>query len=205
MPSRNSIKQFADNAYYHIYNRGNNKQTVFHDDQDYKVFLNLLKRHLSLKPSYDRQGRKYPHLKDSAGLLTYCLMPNHFHLLVLNRSTRGIESLMRSVSTSYVGYYNKKYQRIGSLFQGRYKAALITNDAYLQHISRYIHLNPKGYQDYPYSSYKALTQNWCVEWLDAVSFWDTFDGNIHDYKEFVADFEDYKKSLETIEQELADS
>lgn len=204
MPSRNIIKDFAGDSYYHLYNRGWNKQDIFLDAQDYAVFLSLLKRHLSKEPSVDKQQREYPHLVKQVSVLSYCLMPNHFHLLVHNIESHGIELLMRSVATSYVAYFNRKYQRIGSLFQGRYKASLIDSDEYLQHISRYIHRNPKDYTGYPYSSYKAITQSWIVEWLSSEELLDTFEGTRKDYVEFVADYQDYKSMLDEIIPELAD-
>ena len=112
---------------------------------------------------------------------------------------------MRSVGTSYVAYYNRKYERIGPLFQGRYKASLIDSDTYLQHISRYIHLNPKDYTTYNYSSYQAIVKNWNVEWLDSDELLSTFEGTRSDYAAFVADYEDYKEMLDEIKHDLADS
>lgn len=203
MPSRNSLKEFAGNAYYHLYNRGNNKQVIFQDEKDYAKFLSLLKRHLDLEPHFDKQKREYPHLRNQISLLSYCLMPNHFHLLVLNKEQRGIELLMRSVSTSYVAYYNKKYQRVGPLFQGRYKASIIDTEPYVQHISRYIHRNPPDYHEYKFSSLKALLEDWEMNWLDKMEFWNIFEGTPKEYLEFVDDYEDYKDTLDEIEFDLA--
>ncbi len=69
-------------------------------------------------------------------------MPNHFHLLIKQNSSKSIELFMRSISTRYSMYFNKKYQRVGSLFQGPYKAVHVKDEVYLLHLSRYIHLNP---------------------------------------------------------------
>ncbi len=203
MPSRNILKEFGAGSYYHIYNRGVNKQQIFNDTDDYVVLLNIFKRHLGEKPQADRLGREIKHLRNDVSLLTYCLMPNHFHLFVLNKTERGIEELMRSVATSYSMYYNKKYKRVGPLFQGRYKASLIESERYFAHISRYIHRNPTKYKTYQYSSYIALTQNWNVEWLDKKEFWKTFEGSVKDYEDFVADYEDYKETLDELSIELA--
>lgn len=204
MPSKNIVKIYADEQYYHVYNRGVNKSNIFIDDTDYVVFLSLLKRHLGIKPTFDKFGRPYKHLRDSAALLSYCLMPNHFHLLLLNKKDRGIEQLMRSVSTAYARYFNNKYQRVGPVFQSNFKASLINSDMYLMHISRYIHLNPKDYKIYKYSSYKAITESWSVEWLSTEELMNTFDGTRKDYAEFVADYEDYKEMLDAIKDGLAD-
>ncbi len=204
MPSRNILKEFGEGCYYHIYNRGVNKQLIFNEEQDYIVLLNIFKRHLSAEPQVDKLGRYFKHLKNDASLLAYCLMPNHFHLFVLNKTQRGIEELMRSIATSYSIYYNKKYERVGPLFQGRYKASLIESEQYFGHISRYIHRNPKDYRNYKFSSYTALMNNWNTEWLDKKEFWNTFDGTPKEYEEFVADYEDYKETLDDLRIELAD-
>ena len=73
---------------------------------------------------------------------SFCLMPNHFHLILQQRAEGGITKFMRKLGTGYTMYFNEKYQRIGVLFQGKFKAIPITSDEYLLHLSRYIHLNP---------------------------------------------------------------
>lgn len=204
MPSKNSIKIHAAEQYYHVYNRGANKQNIFLEDSDYVYFLYLIKRHLGKEPVLDKYERAYRHLYSDVSLLAYCLMPNHFHLLILNKEPQGMEQLLRSVSTGYSMYFNKKYKRSGHVFQGVYKASMIESDKYLQHISRYIHLNPKDYKNYEYSSYRAMVQNWSVEWLDIKELMETFEGDMEDYKKFVADYEDYKEMLDEIKHDLAD-
>lgn len=205
MPARNTDKEYGENCYYHIYNRGANRTEIFHDEEDYSVFLNILKRHLSQRPCFDRVGREYRHLKKDISLLCYCLMPNHFHLLIYNKSKNGIELLMRSLATTYSMYYNKKYKHSGHIFQGVYKASLIEVEQYLDHISRYIHRNPKNYKTYDYSSYKALVGSWDVEWLDKEEFWNIFEGTTEEYKEFLDDYEDFKESIQEISEDLADN
>lgn len=159
MPPRNVIKTFAKDGYYHIYNRGVEKRTIFEDLQDYKVFLTYLKTTLQppqakkdLKQNVTFKGtsfkgipKQHKNLYGKVELVAYCLMPNHFHLLVNQKEMRNIETFMRSLSTRYVMYFNKKHNRIGPLFQGIYKAVLIKNEEYLLHLSRYIHLNPLEY------------------------------------------------------------
>jgi putative transposase len=159
MPSKNRIKQYVAGAYYHLYNRGVEKRRVFLDDQDYRVFLSYLKLYLSPPELTDR-----PHLDLSRDieLASYCLMPNHFHLLVRQHTERGISDLMRCVIVSYVRYFNKRYERVGSLFQDVYKAVRITSDEQLYQVERYIHLNPEplieNVADYPYSSLRWQLQ-----------------------------------------------
>jgi len=171
MPQKNTIKKYVKNGYYHIYNRGVEKRAIFLDDQDYRVFLHLLKYYL--RP--DSLDKKHPvlevsnlhlirprplkNLSSEIDLLCYCLMPNHFHLLIQQKTIDGIQTLMRKIGTSYSMYFNKRYDRVGHLFQGTYKAALIETDEYLLHLSRYIHLNPRELTginpvNYSYSSYK---------------------------------------------------
>lgn len=207
MPSKNIVKQFASDGYYHIYNRGVARQNIFTDDEDRAVFLSLFKRHLSLRPSKDRFGREFAHLTDKVDLLAYCLMPNHFHLLVYNITDRGIAEMMQRLMTGYAMYYNKKHTRVGGLFQGTYKASLILEEAYLLHISRYIHLNPldlnEDYQRYPWSSYPYYLGAATAEWLHADKIMKMTNFSPASYKKFMADYEDYRRELKTIKRLLA--
>jgi putative transposase len=203
MPAKNRIKVYSEDSYYHAYNRGINKRRIFLDDDDYKVFLNLLKRHLSQEPQTDNKGREYKWLYNEIELLAYCLMPNHFHICLYQVSDRAMQQLIGPVSMSYTTYFNKKYGRIGPLFQDTYKASRISDDAYLQHISRYIHRNPKGYELWPYSSYRNYTGNKTADWVHPERLLALFD-NKQDYVMFTADYEDYKQSLDTALTHRAD-
>lgn len=204
MPSRNILKSFAADNYYHIYNRGVAKQVIYHDEEDYTVFLSLLKRYLDIEPHKNRRGAVYEHMRDEVELLAYCLMPNHFHLLFYLKEEQAITRLMRAVCTTYTAYYNKKYSRVGTLFQGRYKASPITSDEYLQHISRYIHLNPKDYLEWPYSSLGAYMGRQQIDWLIPGKIQGLFDGGPTEYRTFLKDYEGHKAALEEIKHELAD-
>jgi putative transposase len=204
MPSRNLEKIYLPDTYYHVYNRGVNKRRIFLDDEDYRVFLNLFKRYLSNEPQFDNKHREYPWLHDDIELLAFCLMPNHFHLLVYQVSDKAMTALLRGVCTAYTGYFNKKYARVGHLFQDRFKASMITTDGYLQHISRYIHLNPREYTTWSYSSYAYYTQNKSAEWLQPGKIIELFPSTSA-YAEFVADYKDFKDSLDDITSELANS
>ncbi len=185
MPARNSLKIFAENAYYHIYNRGVEKRDIFIDNQDYKVFLHLLKYYLSEKNEAINhpieiaapnnkpiRPRPLKNLNREIDLIAYCLMPNHFHLLVKQKTKDGITKLMRAISTTYAMYFNRRYNRQGTLFQGRYKAVIIKNDSYLLHLSRYIHLNPLSLvtrtdlvTSWPYSSYQYYIGYKKADWI----------------------------------------
>lgn len=110
---------------------------------------------------------------------------------------------MRSLMTSYSMYFNRKYKRVGPVFQSRYRASLISRDDYLEHISRYIHLNPKGWENYPFSSiryYKGLVT---AEWVKPNKILAMFPSK-DQYLEFIRDYESYKEMLDEIHWELAD-
>lgn len=157
------MKTYVQGGYYHLYNRGVEKRKIFLDERDYKVFLHFLKRYLQPQDKDEISwvlGR-ITSLVEEIDLLAYCLMPNHFHLLVKQKTIEGIKKLMGRMGTCYGMYFNKEQKRVGSLFQSVYKAVLIENDEQLLHVSRYIHQNPLGLKehhfpklvDYPYSSY----------------------------------------------------
>jgi len=116
----------VEGGLYHIVTRGNNRKEIFKDDTDYSTFLETL---LKIKKI------------TSFNLYAYCLMPNHFHLLLEVQSI-STSTIIQRLLTSYTKYYNKKYKKIGHLFQGRYKAILCEKDSYLLELVRYIHLNP---------------------------------------------------------------
>lgn len=204
MPTRNAIKQYAPQSYYHIYTRGVNKRMVFKDNDDYAFFLSLLKRYLSPTPVRRPKHPPYRTFAAEVDLLTFCLMPNHVHLFVYqHHNLMAIRELMSAVMTSYSKYFNQKYNRVGPLFQSRYLASRITNDGYLLHISRYIHLNPKNWREYPYSSIKYFQGRAFAEWFSPSHVLDLFDGSPSKYLDFVADHEDYKNTIEAIDFDLA--
>ena len=108
---------------------------------------------------------------------------------------------MRGVPTSYTIYFNKKYKRTGPLFQDAFKASRISNDEYLQHISRYIHLNPGDYKNWPYSSLDYYLGNKNAAWIDPLPILGMFKRG--EYKQFVSDYEAHKLALDEIKEELA--
>ena len=157
MPRRKT-PLFSD-GFYHVYNRGSEKRTIFRDPPDYFRFLKLLK---------NNKNRFW------VKILCYCLLPNHFHLLV--KGGCQLSDFMRVVGVGYAMYFNKRYKRVGPLFQNRFRSKLIDSEAGLLQVSRYIHQNPRDYLDpyiqdqvfgkdrvlehlsfYPYSSYPDYT------------------------------------------------
>lgn len=183
MPGKLSRKIYIKDGRYHVFNRGVEKRKIFLDDQDYTVFLHLLKYYLcpseqpSVHPLSEFTSLKLVRpkplntLENKLDLLAFCLMPNHFHLLVKQKTVDGMPKLLSKLSTTYSMYFNKRYDRVGYLFQGRYKAAMITEDNYLLHLSRYIHLNPSELtgphplHNYPYSSYQYYLGLKKADWI----------------------------------------
>lgn len=166
MAAKNSVKIYAPDSYYHIYNRGVAKDYIFRNDKDCGVFLSYLKTYLlpkdlitlhsifSSQTSTSREkdkASKLIALKNFHGemeLVAYALLPNHFHLLVRQNEMNTIDKFMNAFGTRYTGYFNHKYKRVGPLYQGVYKAVLVTSDEQLLHLSRYIHLNPYVYSNW---------------------------------------------------------
>lgn len=206
MPSRNEIREFASQTFYHVYNRGVEKRIIFLDDQDYVVFLGLLKKYLTGElPKGAKNRHKVAPLNKEVQLLAYCLMPNHFHLLFYQINERGITRLMQRVITGYVMYFNNRYGRVGALFQRRYKASAINADSYLHHISRYIHLNPEEYTKWPYSSlayYRGIKH---ASWINTEPVLQLFQGNRAAYQQFIEDYIDTKQELAELKWQLADT
>ncbi len=149
-------KQFGADSYFHIYNRGNNKENIFLNSEDYNFFL--LKIRQNLFPD-ETLKRVTPLVENSFSLICYCLMPNHFHLILKQNAEIPTSKLLTRICTSYAAYFNKKYGRVGHVFQGRFKQKFIENDSYLLWLSAYIHQNPcigkisVSPADYKWSSY----------------------------------------------------
>lgn len=208
MPSRHIIKNIDVDSYYHVYNRGVAKQDIFREPEDYATFLHLFKRHLSYEIPADKYGRPHAKLNNDIELLAFCLMPNHFHLLAYNITEKGLPNLMRRTMTAYSMYFNKRYKRVGTLFQDTYKASRITEEPYLMHISRYIHLNPQdlnqSFEEYPYSSYTYYTGKRSAKWLNTDKVLGLYGNNTKSYAKFVKDYEANRQEIQFIKHQLAD-
>ena len=138
---------FSIDEYYHVYSRGVEKRQIFLDDDDYERFVRLLYLCNGNKPIVFKlfQGRSLDECDRGEPLTAigaYCLMPNHFHLLLRETNEGGITEFMRKLMTAYSMYFNKKNERTGTLFEGIFKAEHATEDAYLKYLLAYIHLNP---------------------------------------------------------------
>lgn len=214
MPRKNSIKRYYENAIYHVYNRGVDKRVVFLDRDDYLVFLHLLKTALSddtkrgSTPEFSSRKIGWYKRKNFYGkidLLAYCLMPNHFHLLLKQIKPTIITEFMRSICVSYGMYFNKKYKRVGSLFQGIFKAIDIEEDNYLLWVSRYIHRNPANFRTYLYSSYADYLNTRHTEWLNTKLILDYFSSSTlhksNSYQQFVDDIAEGPIDIATLSLE----
>ena len=139
-----NARQLSSSKTYHIMIRGNEKRDIFMDDQDRYYFLDILRKKRSDKNSF---------------YIAYCLMNNHIHLLI-NEGNDEISKIMKRINVSYVYYFNKKYNRVGHLFQDRFRSEIIEDDVYLLAAARYIHNNPvkvnivANPEDYAWSSYR---------------------------------------------------
>lgn len=142
---------FIPGTFYHIYNRGVEKRTIFTDKNDYERFIALLYLCNGTEPVVIgrslRGGSIESLLKVEKGeplvdIGAYCLMPNHFHLLIHERKPGGISAFMQKLSTAYSMHFNTRQKRSGALFEGRFKARIVDKEAYLVYLFAYIHLNP---------------------------------------------------------------
>ena len=170
-------KNFLPGNIYHIYNRGNNKEKIFFDEQDYKAFLFRLGLVLGFTQEELNQEKllamPYSRIritdmkKGDFKLHCFCLMPNHFHLLIEQIKDIPISKLLSKLCTSYSRYLNKKHKRIGHIFQDTFKSVYIENNEQLMWASSYIHMNPvkdklvKNPKNYKWTSYNdyALDRN----------------------------------------------
>ena len=135
--------------FFHVYNRGNNRENLFVEERNYEYFLQLM----------------FKHLLPVAEIYSYCLLKNHFHLLVRMRSIENSKLISRGFSNLFNAYakaINKSYNRTGSLFQDRFARIMVEDEKYLRNLILYIHLNPKkhkfveDFRSYKFSSYQSL-------------------------------------------------
>ena len=139
-----SLRLIYPDAVYHVMTRGNNRSTVFHDKADYEKYLSILETTQANHPF---------------NLFSYCLMPNHVHLLLQPKDKTTVSKILQAQNRGYTLYYNKRYHRLGHLWQGRFKALVVEEELYLLRLMAYIELNSlrahlvKNPSDYPWSSF----------------------------------------------------
>lgn len=205
---------------YHIFNRGVNKQPIFFTPRSYRRAVNTVRYYLIHKPPvpYSKTltlpaqvrseiGKTMINLRKGVEIISYSLMPNHFHFLLKQLIDEGIKDFIRNFQISNSKYINKRFDRIGPLLQGQFKAVLIEDDEQLIHVSRYIHLNPytsfvvKNIEDlktYPWSSlpeYLGVAKEvFCSKSL----ILSMFKNKTGKYWEFLANQADYQRRLDAI-------
>jgi len=164
--------QFANKEFYHIFNRGNDKRIIFIDRYDMERFFQSMQEFNTIEPIgsifanhfKNQQNNHIAHSHLEAGLpnkpsfqvntqqdklvnfICYCLNPNHYHFILEQCVDKGVEKFMHRIGTGYSKFFNKKYKRIGTLFEGNYKALHIDSNEYLLHLSAYVNLNNKAHQ-----------------------------------------------------------
>lgn len=218
MPGR--LIPIVTNEIYHVFNRGVASQPTFFNKRDYDRALESFfyyqnsnppikySRFLSLSVKHRAEiledlSKKKNYLVE---IISYCLMPNHFHFLLRQSKDGGIAKLMGNFTNSYTRYINTKQERTGPLFTGKFKSVRVETQEQLLHVSRYIHLNPytsfvvktlEGLTRYPYSSLpeflKNTNSNFCSKDIISAGFKST-----ENYKQFIFDQADYQRRLGTI-------
>ena len=140
---------FAEDEYYHLYNRGTDRREIFSNEADYRRFKSLLFITNSKKPvDLGQHGSSFARVVEInrgeplTAIGAYCLMPNHFHILVREVTSGGISKFMQKLTTGYTMYFNLLNKRTGTLFEGTFKAEHVDGDEYLKYLFAYIHLNP---------------------------------------------------------------
>ncbi len=173
MGIRNII--FSEGEYYHIYSRGIEKRLIFLDKQDYKRFIYLLYTANSAEPVHlsNYQGIsliKIPRGETLVDIGAWCLMPNHFHLLLREKVEGGISTFLKKLLTGYSMYFNIKSQRRGKLFEGKFQARHLDYDQYLKYQFTYIHLNPISLVDEGWKKKKIQNKIKAKEFLNRYTY-----------------------------------
>lgn len=221
MPTNRKIV-FANDYYYHVFNRGIDRRDVFTDKREFLRAQKTLKyyRFSSLKIKLSRflkltqedRLKYFTRIETKNKLIeiiAYCLMPNHFHFLLKQLQEGGISKFLADFTNSYTKYFNTKHDRTGPLFQGLFKAVLVETDEQLIHLSRYIHLNPTTssiveidqLDKYPWSSF----QEYLGQSKDKICVASEILGffkRTKSYKDFVFDQALYAKQLHRIKHLL---
>lgn len=211
MPGRKVA--FVSGGYYHIFNRGVEKRSIFTQAWDYQRFIktSYYYQFLGPKPSFSKFSKSELNLFKPLNenkiieIICYCLMPNHFHFLVKQLKENGVAKFISQLSNSYTKYFNTKYQRVGALFQGVFAGVSIDTDEQLVHLSRYIHLNPvvsevvKNLNEWNWSSYlEYLTQPKLCNTSEILNFFSSQEK----YMEFLEAQIDLGTTLEVLKHKV---
>lgn len=169
----NRKEKLVTEQFYHIYNRGVEKRTIYTSFRDYQRFKTLIFHYLISNKKFSDENPEMEVLtkaaldKSMAGgfkklveVSSYCLMPNHFHILIKQLVDHGVSDYMHRIITSYTRYFNKKYERVGPLLQGPFRYKRIESEEQLLYVSKYIHRNPIESSKTRLSWNQALTHPW---------------------------------------------
>lgn len=215
---------FANDYYYHIFNRGIERRIFFTNRWEYQRAIELINyyryenhnvrysKYLNMPIEQRKEIMKNMEKinKRIVDIIAYCLMPNHFHFLIKQIADNGISTFIANFTNSYTKYFNTKHERNGTLLQGPFKAVFVETDEQLMHLSRYIHLNPlfqnivkeKDLERYLWSSFNEyLNSNSLYSICQKEIVLNNFF-NIKKYREFVYDHISYAKELEKIKHLL---
>ncbi len=195
--------KIADGEFYHIYNRGTDKRTIFSDQKDADRFFQSMLEFNVIEPIrsiYENSFVKEKHNKQNSRLvefIAFSLVGNHYHFILKQISKKGIEKFMQRLGNGYTKYFNNRHKRSGSLFQGQYKIKHIDSDNYLLHLSAYVNLNQRVHQlGHPVSK------------LHLYSSWGEYKGEKKTtfcQKEIILDrFKDGKEYIKFAENSLTD-
>lgn len=210
---------FANQQFYHVFNRGIDRRPTFTNKREYEraieaiIFYQFVKPPIRLSkyltlPTAAREAimhslqKNHPHLCE---IISFCLMPNHFHFLLKQKVYKGIPTFTSNFTNSYSKYFNVRHQRIGPVFQGIFKAVLVETDEQLIHLSRYIHLNPvtsyiikpEELENYLWSSYQEYIKTATKQLSSPDIVLNQFPSR-EAYKKFVLDQVNYARELEKI-------
>lgn len=192
--------EFKNEEYYHIYNRGVDKREVFLDEEDYIRFLNSM-REFNDDSTYEQRmfekelsssrelSSNLVKLDNLVEIVCYCINQNHYHLILRQLRSNGVKTFMHKIGTGYTNYFNKKYKRSGSLFQGPFKSIYIDSNEYLLYLSAYVNKNNfihgYGMEDWRYSSLLDYLGKRAGTLCNKESIMVQFNNDIEQYKEFL--------------------
>lgn len=198
------VTQFFEGGYFHVYNRGVDKRAVFLRYGQYLRFIQTMRLILFTGSATPRfKTNQSLALNRKVRIISYCLMPNHYHFLLQEIESGGITEFMHKLDTSYTKYFNMNSHRSGRLFEYTFKAKVIESDDLLLHISRYIHLNPviatlvEKPEEWKWSSYREYVDIESTKLCDCSTI-QYFFKDTSSYKEFVTDQIEYAKLLKDI-------
>ena len=215
MPAKNLRRTNEGGAYCHVYNKGIEGRSIFADDSDYQVFLSYLEEYLSTPKALDATKKEFtvngrifrgvPHQPknyfNKVGLIAYSLSPDHFHLVLHQKAKKSLQAFIRSLCTRYSIYFNKKYSRTGTLFEGPYKSVQITDNNGLLLLTK--HLHKTGF----YSTLAEYSGQKVTPWVESkvVLSMKNTEGNYYDYLEKYEPNQSEKTLLQTISIEDVDN